>query len=284
MIDGPISVVAPCGPFPADRFAAGVHIAQVELGLDLVLPPDLQRPWRYLAADDDHRLAQLEDAFSDPSTAAIWAARGGYGLTRLLGRLDIALRSRKPLIGFSDVTALHAARWKHGVQEAIHGPVLNSLPITAPEDRAWLRTVLRGEGGVSWDTECWLEGGAVGPLIGGNLCLLAALCGTPWQLDVRGAVLLLEEVAEPAYRLDRMLRQLLDAGGLAGVAAVVVGELPNCALPPGAEFTLPDVFREVLAPLGVPVAGNAPVGHAGRNRAFHWGTSVRVTPNGVHAY
>jgi muramoyltetrapeptide carboxypeptidase len=281
VIAGPISVVAPCGAYPPERFAEGLRLAREEVGATLHVPPDLQLPWRYLAAPDAHRRDQLEAAFRDPDTEAVWLARGGYGLTRLLSGLDLALRCDKPVIGFSDATALHAARWRNGIRAAIHAPVVNSLPITDAGDRTRLRALLAGETGARWETDPWIPGTAEGPLVGGNLCLLAALCGTPWQLDVAGCILLLEEIAEPAYRIDRMVQQLRDAGGLAGVAGVIVGELPSCALPPGAEFTHADVFRDVLGPLGVPVAGGAPVGHGARNQAFRWGTPARLSPDGV---
>ncbi|MBA2321265.1 MAG: LD-carboxypeptidase [Deltaproteobacteria bacterium] len=281
MIEGPISVVAPCGPYPPDRFAEGVRLAEEELGVRLVLPSDLQAPWRYLASDDAHRLAQLEAAFRDPDTAAVWIARGGFGLTRILPRLDAALTSAKPLIGFSDATALHAARWLRGAGPGIHAPVVNSLPITAPGDRRQLAALLSGEAGNQWATDPWLPGIAEGPLLGGNLCLLAALCGTPWQLDVRGAVLVLEDIGEAPYRIDRMLQQLLAAGGLDGVAAIVVGELEGCKVPIEAGFTHADLFRDVLGDLGAPLVGGAPVGHGARNQAFLWGSPARVTPQGV---
>jgi muramoyltetrapeptide carboxypeptidase len=279
VIAGPISVVAPCGPYPPERFAEGVRLAGA-LGATLWVPDDLQEPWRYLAGDDAHRLRQLEAAFADPRTAAVWVARGGFGLTRLLARLEVALTSSKPLIGFSDVTALHAARWRRGLR-GIHGPVVNSLPITDAGDRAQLGDVLAGRRESRWSTEPWCPGTAEGRVLGGNLCLLASLCGTPWQLDVRGAVLVVEDIGEAPYRLDRMLQQLLAAGGLDGVAAVVVGQLEGCALPKDAPWTHADLFRDVLGPLGVPVVGGAPVGHGSRNQAFAWGDHARVTSAGV---
>ncbi len=268
-------MVAPCGPFPAERFATGVEIARAA-GHALDVPADILRPWRYLAGDDDHRLAGLHAALRSESHAAIWLARGGYGLTRLLPRLDLAGAVPKPVIGFSDCTALFAWLWKAGWPGAlVHGPVVNSLPISDEASREALWATLAGAGG-SYPGETWRSGVAEGPVVGGNLALLAALCGSAWQLDVRGAILVLEDVGEAPYRLDRMLQQLRTAGGLDGVAGVCFGDMVDCRLPPGATWTVRDVLLDGLRDLDVPVLGDVPIGHGARNQAFVWGRSGRM--------
>jgi muramoyltetrapeptide carboxypeptidase len=240
-------------------------------GHRLVPFPDLLRPVLYLASDDDQRAEQLMEALSSPEYAAVWIARGGYGLTRILDRLDPERILPKPVIGFSDVTALFAALGPHGHGPLVHGPVLHSLPITEPGSVEHLLDLLGGRDVEPLVGETWVEGTAEGPLVGGNLALLAALCGTPWQLDARGCVLVLEEIGEAPYRVDRMLQQLASAGVLEGVVGVALGEFVDCRVPAGATWTLREVLLDHLGRLDVPVVGELPIGHGARNRAFVWG-------------
>lgn len=274
--EGPVAVVAPCGPFNPDRFAAGLALAEAA-GLTLEPFPGLMQPARYLAAPDDHRAEQLIEALTSDRYAGVWIARGGYGLTRILDRLtDVELPPDRPVIGFSDVTALFCALHRRGCGPLIHAPVVHSLASTEPDDRQQLWGLLRGEPAQPLSGSAWVGGQAEGWLCGGNLCLLASLCGTPWQLDATGAILVLEEVGEPPYRVDRMLQQLRSAGVFDGVAGIAVGELAGCAPPDGADWTMRDVFTDHLAPLGVPVVGALPIGHGARNRPFVWGAPAQL--------
>lgn len=269
-----VSVVAPCGISDPKRLADGFAIARAA-GVELRAPEPLERPLRYLAADDDTRLAQLVAALRDPDTAAVWVSRGGYGLTRLLPRLPDDLPN-KPIIGFSDVTALFAALWRRPGARLVHGPVLHSLPITDAPSKAHLWDVLAGRPTTPLTGETLAPGRAGGVLIGGNLAVLAALCGTPWQLDTTGAILVLEDVGEAPYRIDRLLVQIAQAGLLRGVAGVALGRFESCAPPAGATWTLRDVLVEALAPLGVPVVAELPIGHGAANHAFPWGARAEI--------
>lgn len=271
----PIAVVAPCGIVDPDRFEAGLRILRAA-GHDPHPYPHMQRPWRYLAGDDDHRAAQLVDALTSPRWAAVWIARGGYGLTRILDRVPFHELPRRPVLGFSDVTVLLGALHAAGAGPAIHAPVVHSLPIHDAASLDHLFALLEGRPTPALVGTPWVDGDAEGWLCGGNLCLLAATCGTPWQLDARGAVLVLEEIGEAPYRIDRMLRQLVEAGVFEGVRGVAVGELVGCRPPEGADWTLRDVVLDHLRPLGVPVVGDLPIGHGARNHAFPWGARARL--------
>jgi muramoyltetrapeptide carboxypeptidase len=272
----PIAVVAPCGAFDPDRLAMGLEVARSR-GHNPVPFPDLLRPCRYLASPDDQRVAQLTEALTSDAWAAVWIVRGGYGLTRILHRLDPDELQNKPIIGFSDVTALFAALHPRGKGPLIHGPMPHSLPGTDQASVEHLFALLAGEAPPPMLGEVWVAGEAEGPLVGGNLCMLATLCGTPWQLDVSGAVLVLEEVGEAPYRVDRMLQQLRSSGGLDGVAGVALGEFTTGAnAATGADWTLRDVLLDHLGELGVPVIADLPIGHGLRNRAFVWGDRVRI--------
>lgn len=272
----PIAVIAPCGAYDPARFERGIELARAA-GHELVPLPGLLDPKWYLAADDERRLEHLHLALSSPDWGAVWIARGGYGLTRILDRLELGGLEGKPVIGFSDVTALHMALQKADLGPAIHGPVVHSLPITDDASLQHLWDLLAGRPLEPLRGETWIDGDATGPLTGGNLCLLAATCGTPLQCEARGSILVLEDVGEPAYRIDRMVQQLVSAGVFAGVAGVALGEFHSCRVPSGVEWTLREILVEHLEPLGVPVAGRLPIGHGAANRAFVYGSGARLS-------
>ena len=273
---GPIAVVAPSHAFDPSRFEAGLALARAA-GFELEPFPELLQPHRYFAATDAHRAAHLREALTADGYSAVWMVRGGSGLTRLLPHLEgLRLRADRPIIGFSDVTALFCALHREGAGPLLHAPVLHSLASTDPSDREALWAMLRGEPAAPLAGTTWVGGGAEGWLCGGNLCLLAALCGTPWQLDARGAILVLEEVGEHPFRIDRMLQQVVSAGVLEGAAGIVLGEMVGSDAPEGADWALRDVFMEHLQPLGVPVLADLPFGHGTRNHPFPWGATARI--------
>ncbi len=275
-----VAVVAPSHAFDEGKLARGMAIAR-DRGFVLDVFPDLHHPHRYLAADDARRLDHLRTALASPDHDAVWMVRGGSGMGRLLRALDPASLRPKWVVGFSDATSLLCRLHGHPGWSLVHGPVLHSLPDTDAPSTEALFSLLAGEPPAPWPGAAWLDGVAEGPVAGGNLTVLASTCGTPWQPDLRGHVLLLEDIGEAPYRLDRCLRQLLDAGMFDGVAGIGVGEHVSCAPPPGASWTLRDVYAEAAAPLGIPLVGGLPFGHGATNRAFRWGDRVRLSPEGL---
>ena len=273
----PIAVIAPCSAYNEARFEQGLALLR-EAGHAPHPLPGLLAPHRYLAADDETRLGQLIEALTDPRWAAVWIARGGYGLTRLLDRLNLAAVSR-PVIGFSDVTALFNAMDVAGAQRAIHGPVVHSLGITDEASLDHLWRLLDGAPTEPLPGEVWREGDVTAPLVGGNLCMLASTAGTAQQLDARGCILLLEEIGEYAYRVDRALQQLRSSSQLEGLAGVALGEFRDCHVPEGVSWTVDDILREHLEPLGVPILAGLPIGHGPANRAFVVGKPARLSGN-----
>jgi muramoyltetrapeptide carboxypeptidase len=230
-----------------------------------------------MAGTDSERLADLTWALTAPDLDAAWMARGGYGLTRLLSGLDFSDVANRPVIGFSDGTALQVALLQEAGLQAVHGPVLHSLAgHTDKRSRQILRDLLAGRGTAGLRGRVLVPGSAAGPVVGGNLCLIAATCGTPWQLRAQGCLLLLEEIGEPAYRLDRLLQQLKSAGVLDGVRGVGLGALKDCRIPDGLGCTVEDLFLDHLAPLGVPVVAGLPFGHGPENHAWVHGGSAAL--------
>jgi muramoyltetrapeptide carboxypeptidase len=260
-----IAVVAPAGPFDADELARG--LAAIEARGYRYLPvEDLGSRRRYLAADDARRAVALRSAFANSQAAAVWCVRGGYGSMRLLPELRVSELPHKALIGFSDVTALHAA-WQASGRMSIHGPVITQFghQPKAAMDRLFMLLEGRSPPALGGARTVRL-GRARGPLLGGNLAVLSRLVGTRWFPDLRGAVLLLEEVAERPYRLDRMWTHLRLAGVLDGLAGVAIGRLDACE-EPGADYTAAEVMADLLRELPVPSAMGFPIGHGGENQA-----------------
>lgn len=263
-----IGVCAPSGPVDAERLEAGVARLR-RLGFEVEVHPAVREQTRFTAGTVAGRVAQLEELFCDPGVAAVWCARGGAGATQLLRHLSAErlVRHPKVFVGYSDVTALHLLLQRHGLV-TFHGPML-ARDLADPEgvDEASLLSAVSGRGS-PWSAPRGMlrtlrPGTAEGVLRGGCLSLLASLAGTPWALDARGEdlVLFLEDVDEPAYRLDRMLQQLLDSGALSRVVGVVIGTLPGCGAPQGGGFSVLDVMGDALGDLGVPVAAGLPSGH-----------------------
>ncbi len=259
-----VAVVAPSGPPDSERLARGIRVLE-GLGLKVVVGAHVLGRDRYLAGPDAGRAADLRDAWCDPAVSAVFCARGGYGATRLLGHLGRpdwdAMRAAGPkaLVGSSDVTALHSAFAVELGVASWFGPMPACSTISdpeGPEPRTFenLTAALAGAPPTITGDRVIVPGEVTAPVTGGNLTLLAALCGTPYALSARGRIVLLEDVTEAPYRIDRMLTQLLQAGALDGAAGFVLGSWVGCGDPY-------PVLEELLAPLGVPVIAGLPIGH-----------------------
>ncbi|MGK7311169.1 MAG: S66 peptidase family protein [Candidatus Longimicrobiales bacterium M2_2A_002] len=281
-----MALIAPAGPVD-DARNQRAHRRCEALGLEPVPGAGVRARDGYLAGSDRERADDLAAAIGD-DTAAIWALRGGYGALRTLEHVDLTpLRERpKPFIGFSDNTAIHLALLREGVV-SFHGPHAGSEHFPAATAAAFRTVVMTPEPAGALEVPADVRpasvvgGTAEGPLIGGNLSLLAATCGTRYQPDTRGAILFIEEVAEPPYRVDRMLMQLRLAGLLDDVAAVALGEFGPAgsdAGEPGSGSGTPSaaLFRELLGSLGVPVALGLPFGHGRENWTLPLGVPARL--------
>lgn len=234
----------------------------------------------YLAGDDNRRADELDGYLRDPEVRAILVARGGYGLLRIIDRLDPAtLRADPvPIVGFSDATVLLAWALAAGVRP-IHGPVVNQLAELPADDQAEYVRVLEdatAPAPVDGLEAIGAAGDVNGRLVGGNLSLLAHLAGTPWAVDARDGVLLVEDVGERPYAIDRYVTRIALAGGLDGCRGAVLGELTRCVEPDGTGPTAADVLHERLQRYGITGRAGAPIGHGARNRAVPLGARVRL--------
>ncbi|WP_067179306.1 S66 peptidase family protein [Microtetraspora niveoalba] len=261
-----VAIVAPSGPVDPALLERGADVLK-GLGLDVVVGSRALGRRGFLAGPDSARVVDLQAAWCDPEVSAVICARGGYGATRLLEPLDWdALRAAGPkiLLGSSDVTALHVAFARALGVATLFGPMpacslLGGPDGPEPETLARLRAALfEGEPAAPVHGDrVLLPGRAEGPFGGGNLSLLAALCGTPYGFRADGHIVVLEDVGEAPYRIDRMLTQLLQAGSLDGAAGFALGSWEGCGDPD----EVLDVLAERLAPLAVPIVAGLPIGH-----------------------
>jgi muramoyltetrapeptide carboxypeptidase len=272
----PVAVVAPAGPVQGDRLDAGLEVLR-SWGLEVREMPHVRARSEhldYLAGSDASRADDLMAAWCAPDIRAVFCARGGYGVHRMVDLLDwesLAAAGPKVLVGFSDVTALHQAFAARLGVATVHGPVVTSLGAGDEESRAHLRALLFEPETVLSLTpepaEALVPGRAEGVLVGGNVALLAAEVGTSTSMPAGGGIAVLEDVDESLYRLDRMLTHLLRSGWFAGVNGVAVGRFTGC----GEESLLRRLLEDRIGALGVPALFGVPVGHGDRNLALPFG-------------
>jgi muramoyltetrapeptide carboxypeptidase len=219
----------------------------------------------YLAGNDAARLADLQHALDDPEIDAVWFMRGGYGTTRILPHVsfDAFIKRPKAVIGYSDATALHCAIMAQTGVVTYHAPVARaSLPKLSTQSLQSALTRI-GEPCGEWALATPVRTGrATGKLVGGNLATLAAIAGTPNAMVGAGAIVILEDVHEPAYRVDRMLRQLEQSSAFDGCVGLAVGqftEVPADESPHAT--TINELIVELADRLSVPCLANLPFGH-----------------------
>ncbi len=279
----PIGVVGLSGPVDGHLLGAGLEVLR-SWGHPVIPAPNLAARSGYLAGDDEDRLQGLRYVI-DRGARILVAARGGYGVTRLLPDLDLGglVRRDVVVVGYSDLTALMNGLVAAEGSLHIHGPMAASGLDRRPNaDR--LRAVLTGR--LVGETlfrfkpkQVVREGCARGRSIGGNLAMLEAALGTPYEAPFEDSLLFLEEVGEPLYRLDRMLTHLRGSARLRGVKALICGSLRGCR--PAREAA--DRWRELVAEAvgeSVPVVVDLPFGHGARNLAFPIGAEVELDTDG----
>ncbi len=264
-----VAVVAPSGPVPEERLEEGLDILR-SWDLEPVTGPhvlDVHRRFGYLAGTDEARARDLEEAWCDPSVDAVICARGGYGSQRMVDLVDwAAMRAAGPkvFVGYSDITALHEAFAVRLGLATLHGPMAASVPFLkdGPSQDSLRATLFEPESVMTLGLEAagvLAPGRARGITLGGCVSLLAADLGTPYaRPGARGGLLLVEDIGEEAYRLDRILTQLLRSGWLDGVAGIALGSWEGCG---PYEEEVRTLLHDRLGSLGVPVVEELGFGH-----------------------
>jgi len=277
-----IGIVAPGGPIRTEAFGRGLSYLEAR-GFRPVLGRNLHRRMAYLAGTDRERLEDLAAFLRDSTIRGIWCARGGYGSARLVADLDLDPLRRHPkaLIGYSDITILHAAVLRCARLASWHGPLVSELGDPALFDEAFLWKALSGGGSdLSWPlpaSSIHSAGHGEGTLVGGCLSLLVGLVGTPYEPPMDGAILFWEEVHEEPYRIDRMLGHLRLSGRLKNLHGMVVGRLVDCAAQdPENDMPLRDILDRHLEGTGYPVVIDFPAGHCAGKTTLPLGRTVRL--------
>ncbi len=274
-----IGVCAPAGPVDEKALAAGIAWLE-ESGYQVRCGSHLRVQDGYLAGTDAQRLGDLLELLRAPEVRGVVLARGGYGIARILRKLDPQeLReARKLFVGYSDATSLLLFMRRHAGLASVHGPMLERPELTAAARARWL-AVVRGEPAAAEPLRgAGRTGGrARGSLVGGNLTVLVSSLGTPWELDTRGAILFLEEIDEEPYAIDRMLVQLREAGKLSELAGVAIGQLVGCRSERYPEPSAREVLRGVLErEFDGPIVEDLPIGHVVDHRAIGFGVRAEL--------
>lgn len=279
-----IAVIAPASPFQRPAFDAGV--AELErMGLVPTWDESVFERQAFVAGSAEVRALALRQALADPTVGGVIAVRGGYGSAQLLPLLDPAeiRAANKPIIGYSDITALLSFVTLNCQVISFHGPMLDrrlELGDAGYDRSSFERAVFRAEPMGEFDAplvETIVPGDFAGTILGGTMTQLLASLGTPYAFDPPpGYILFFDEVGERPYRLDRMVTQLRQSGLLARAGAVVIGELPRCEEPGGVE-TGRATLATLLADFPGPVIVGFPSGHTvGPQQTIPFGVRARV--------
>jgi muramoyltetrapeptide carboxypeptidase len=275
-----VAITCPAKKLPAPMTDA-IKLLQ-SWGLEVVLGDTLNASYHQFAGDDELRTKDLQRFADDDSVKAIFAARGGYGTMRIIDRIDFSRFAQNPkwIIGFSDITVLHAHLYSNYNIQSVHGQMPINIPDASAKSLETLRKALFGEE-LTYDIKpnpLNHTGEASGVLIGGNLSLLAAISGSASDIDYSGKVLFIEDVGECLYAIDRLIRTLDRAGKLKNLAGLIVGGFTNVKdndIPFGQ--TVPEIIMEVVKNYNYPVCFDFPAGHIPDNRSLVMGKMVMLT-------
>lgn len=298
-----IQFIAPAGELDRERMMLAKKRLEAR-GYRVIFDDDLFHAYGYLSRPDPRRAEELIEAFKNPEVDAIFPGTGGYGTMRILDQLDYdTIRANpKMLIGFSDITGLHLAINRRARLVTFHSPnpmwglgsEENLTPFSAkyffraveqqvPVEKGYLVEIPEGAPApVSLGSGC-----AVGKITGGNLSLISALMGTPYEIETDGAILMIEDTREAPYRIDRMLRQLQLAGKLQTLRGAVLGHFTRNydreedQMTDDQRFSVNGVLRQYFEPLGIPVLMNFPIGHHKMNTTLPMGGMVEIDVDAV---
>lgn len=277
-----VGVVAPAGPVDLEILKKGLACLE-NMGFKPILGKHVLARHRFCAGADHDRAKDLMVMFADRKIKAIVCARGGYGVNRVIPFLDLKIIRKNPkiLVGASDITLLLTYLNQKASLVTFHGPMVagnfgrHPMPRSKKQFRRLLTGDELGKKLTSPQARVLMPGKAKGQVIGGCLTLLCRSLRTPWEIQTRGKILLIEDVNEPPYRIDGMLWQLKTAGKFDGIKGIVFGEMVNCTVPKGANWSMDDVLKDCLAGFSFPVVTNFPVGH---------GKEMWTVPFGVEAF
>ena len=277
-----VAIIATARKISPEELQAAVAFLE-SYGLSVVFGKNVFAIENQYAGSDAQRAEDLQWALDDPEIKAIFMARGGYGTVRLMEFIDFGafLKAPKWIVGYSDITVLHSAIHKHGI-ETLHA----TMPINFYKDEEATRSMMQALMGGLHDTTAAphplnRKGKASGELVGGNLSLIYALSGTPYDIDTRGKILFIEDLDEYLYHIDRMMLQLKLSGKLEKLAGLVVGgmtDMKDNLVPFGK--TAEEIILDAVKDYHFPVCFQFPAGHIDKNMALYFGRKTKLE---VHA-
>ena len=284
-----IGVITP-GSFLSDEGLQKAVTNIESLGFTVKLSKNIRKQHGYIAGTDAERLEDIHAMFEDSKISGIWCARGGYGTGRLLPKLNYKLIKRhpKPLIGYSDITALLNGIYSKTGLVGFHGPVGASdftdyavehlrKTLMQPQENYTISPFGGDEKEEKHEVTVIRQGSATGKIVGGNLSLLAAAAGTPYEPNYKNKIVFIEDVGEKPYRIDRMLTQLRQAGKLHHAAGILLGRFNDCeAKEDDLSLTLAQTLTDRLGDLGIPVLSGFSFGHISNQITIPIGTKVTM--------
>ena len=283
-----VAIISPSGVVDRDVVLKAVAILKAS-GFNVVMGENVFRQNGCFAGSDRERLHDLQQVTDDPKIRAVFCSRGGYGISRIIDRVDFSplLKNPKWYVGFSDITVLHLWLNRLCGIVSLHAemPLNYSNPKKTPESFTSMINALKGEPDtIVWKSSHPADISVRGPLTGGNLSLIYSLTGTPAEPDTDQAVLFIEEVGEYYYHLDRMMTSLRLTGKLNNLAAIIVGgmekmEQGNVTYNKSAE----EIILDIAGHYNYPIIFNFPAGHISDNRALYMGREAVVTQKGLEA-
>ncbi|WP_144480793.1 LD-carboxypeptidase [Cytobacillus oceanisediminis] len=287
-----VAVIAPASPPNKENLKRGLAFI-AELGLNYKLGKSLYEEYGYLAGDDHARLEDLHEMFLDDEVNAIICAGGGYGTARIASSIDYKLIEKHPKIfwGYSDITFLHTAiRQKTGLI-TFHGPMLASdigkegaHPLSKETFRQLFQPAELRYGLDLSQIEELVRGAAEGPLVGGNLSLLTSSMGTPFEIDTKGKILLIEDINEEPRAVDRMLNQLYMAGKLQEATGIILGDFNNCVPERDLSLSLDEVIEHYIKLAGRPALKGFKMGHCAPHIGVPLGAAARMDTETKHLF
>lgn len=268
-----ITIVAPGSPMPVKNKQEIISFFEA-IGFNVQFAPHAFNNERFLAGSDSDRAADLNQALTDKNTDIVIALRGGYGSPRILDKLDYNSIGywKKPFFGFSDITALQLALYKKCNMVSFTG--FNADCVTREMGKTLIETLkkcLNREPLIIENLKTVVPGKAKGPVIGGTLTMLVGLMGTPYMPILKGSILVIEDVHESPYRIDRMLNQLRLGGYLNQLQGVILADCADCTAKDSADGTLTDVFMDYFGHIKIPVISHFPYGHTPDHIVFPLG-------------
>ena len=270
-----VGIFAPSSSFPEERYQNGLSKLE-SMGFKIFEPNGLREKTGYLAGSDDHRVNLFHDLLENDEIDCIWAARGGYGLHRIIDKIDVGKlnASQKLIVGFSDICALHALIQNQTDKLSIHGPVITQLANFDDSQLRQVENVVRNK----WSTLTYrsdepaiVPGKCEGMLVGGCLSVITPLLGTAYMPPLDKSILLLEDVGETVYRVDRLLQHLRLAGVFERVRGIALGDFYGCKPRNDDEPDMKTLLNEIMGGLSVPVLSGLPFGHGAVNEAIPLG-------------